>query len=112
MRKKLFRSQFKQMIQAGEKRFREIVEDPRRLVDEYQKQQEDAIPSVLKFESLFYYRGKNIAKKIGRLILRTEYHVFFLSSEKNNLKPIIEDNQQLRDARDSWTDEKKKSPNK
>ena len=47
-------------------------------------------------DSLYYYRGANVLKHLGRLALQADYQLHVLSSEKSKLKPIIKENKAKR----------------
>ena len=88
--------QLQDRIIRTQDRMFDALEDPKAILERYQNKPTCASNP----DSLYYYRGQNVAKRLGRLALRLEYSFFNLQSDKDQNKHIIESNQAIRDAKE------------
>lgn len=78
-----------------------IAEDPQAKLKDYLEERSERQLAIADFESVYYYKGNNVVKLLGKFVLRLESKFCTFPDEKQELKAIIKTNQALRDAQDS-----------
>ena len=71
-----------------------------RLIEYYNNFEPNDYQAIVDHKSLYYYKGKNVFKNIGKIALKTDYLLFCLSYDKKKLKPVIALNKALRAQED------------
>ena len=85
----------KELTDATPKITDKIFDKSEEIIEKLKGQKADEYLSVMDPNSLYYYKGRNVAKNIGKLLLKADFHLFVMSGDKKTLKPIIEANKKL-----------------